>query len=303
MKLYVSICLNASLDQSSLPFTCLPPGSAAAQELPPLLCVHALASAQHCATSIAKTFLTALRPPGIPNPFPFQRGFSFPPLFLHWDNFPCPTKQTSDFPKLASTPVLSCGQWLLCVFPKLLKAQQWWQQQKHQEIISSLLSRAGQTIFYRIVSLFHISPFKHFSVFPSARYRRAFAVIFKKAKPVTQVSRHPSQHWRVPAVTVFTAMTHHLEGFFNSNSHCNHTLRPEVLLKKPQNFYSWDFPWALLKYIVKCPESLKGNRHKIMDLNIKMQAHGICVFLIKVKPFYILSFKAFKVYLKKNPGN
>lgn len=27
----------------------------------PLLCVHALASAQHCATSIVKTFLTALR--------------------------------------------------------------------------------------------------------------------------------------------------------------------------------------------------------------------------------------------------
>lgn len=90
----------------------------------PLLCVHVLANAQHCATNIVlpalpKHFLTVLRSLGaevapksilLMLELGTENFFSFPPLLLHCDNFPCTTKQTSDFPKLVPTPVLSCGQ-------------------------------------------------------------------------------------------------------------------------------------------------------------------------------------------------
>lgn len=125
----------------------------------------------------------------------------------------------------------------LHVFPKLPTNQRPSSGDSNRNTRSSLSLCSpgkGKQFPDKITFLFHILPFKHFTVLLSSCYRRTFAVIFQKAKAVTQVSRHPSQHWMVPAVTDFIAMTHHSEGFFNSISHCNHTLRLEMLLKKAE---------------------------------------------------------------------
>lgn len=145
MKLYINICPHPPLDQSSLPFTCPlhcahPPGTGTA--LPPC-------SVSMPWLSIAKTFLTALRSLGdkvAPKSFPFQRGFSC--------HLCCHTVMI--FLALQSKPLIFLSLppplcWAvvsdtaLCL-PKTADHQQWWQQQKYQELILPLLSRAGQTL-------------------------------------------------------------------------------------------------------------------------------------------------------------
>lgn len=133
MKLYIGICLNPWLDESSLPFTCPLPlcsssrhshSSSTGAALPPcsvsmswqmLSIVLPALSYQHCQNIFLLSW-DLLELKLLPNPFSWcwnwalRIFFSFPPLLLHCDNFPCTTKQTSDFPKLVPTPVLSCGQ-------------------------------------------------------------------------------------------------------------------------------------------------------------------------------------------------